>query len=644
MGVTHKNYRVRGDKGKLPGKRQEVTVSMRNTRRSRGFLALAVLTLFVFVGTGLARELREVSLPEDGTDARPGLVWVLHNLGNVWSAFLNLGMYGDPWTNYPSMEWPGGSGSSYLWGGDFWTACYGENITTGGLGKYASCSDYGDWELSPSEGYPVEKLVPGPLALEQSQYAYDDWDPARNDPVDHYGIQVYQQNLNWGTPGYNNFIANIMVVTHHPQFGGGDPLDGLVVAVRGDCDVATANPVDIHLDDMVYYDGHAIWLSSGDPDVPDFEYIFQNGVTASQQDDYTYKQNADSPLEPDDPWNIWYHYNYMGSDGIPDNDVNGDGVSDQFTILFKYAAGDTLYPINAGTGMEMFTEGNRPENYWLHVVGDTTFAVVPRNMSYMWDSDSPGSSVDDSGDQHLDVPCVGFIGWRLLDLWVKLDDGTVERPVDVHGVPIPLSHAWWNWESDPGTDAERYDYMWGVFPDEDGQYSGPAYLENWVGNSNAPDARMAPNPGPWPFVYDNPMRLGYPVFDYRFLPSMGPVHLSEGDSLFVVGGWVVDAGLDGARRAADELLSAYYLDGGWGVPNLPPTPILFYEAQDNAVLCAVGRQCRKLHSPWRLQSVQSVVLPQQLAGDRHNNRARCVPLHRQHCQERFPLLLRGNRF
>ncbi len=484
---------------------------MRNTRQSRGFLALAVLTLFVFVGTGLARELREVSLPE-GTDARPSLVWGLHNLGNVWSAFLNLGRFGDPDGNYPSMEWPGGSGSSYLWAGNFWTACAGEGITVGGeFGKYASCSDYGDWELWPSEGFPMEKLVPGPTALEQTQYAYDDWyeNNSYQDANDMYGVQVWEENYSWGTPGYNNFIANKFVVTHHPQFGGGSPLDGLAVAVRGDCDIATADPVEAAIEDVVYYDGHAIWLS-GDPEVPDFEYVFQNGTSASEQDDYTYQQNPDTPLDPEDPNNIWYYYNYVSSDGVPDNDVNGDGVSDHYTILFKVAGGDTLYPVNQGTGMEMFTAGNRPENYWQHVVGDTTYAVIPRSMSTMWDGDGPGSSIDDSGEQDLDYPCVGFIGWRLLDCYLKKADGTIERPIDVHGVPIPLSHGWWNWESDPGTDLERYNYMWGVFPDESGQFSGPSYLEGWVGNSNTPEARVAPNPGPWPFVYDNPSTWATP--------------------------------------------------------------------------------------------------------------------------------------
>ncbi len=561
-------------------------MSNRKTRRRHGFLALAVLTLFVFVGTGLARELRESPRPESFTDSRPALVWGLHNLSNVWSVFLNFGMFGDPWTNYPSMEWPAGSGSSYLWIGTLWSGCAGEITPDAVYGKYVSTPDYSNgWEMQPSEGYPFEKLVPGPVALEQTQYAYDDWDPSSNE--DPMGIQVWEENYGWGTPGYNDFIANKFVFTHHDAYGNPSSiLDGFVASVKGDCDVASADPVEMHLEDMVYYDGHAIWLD-GDPDIDDFDYIFQDGVTASEQDIYTYQQNPDSPLSTDDPNNVFYYFNYVASDNILDNDVNGDGVSDHYTILFKYtvSGSDTtfVYPVNSLTGMAMFEPGNRPESFWHHHVGDTTFAVVPRNMSYMWDSDGTGSSIDDTGEQDLDNPAVGFIAWRLLDQYLIKADETIERPGDVHGVTIPLSHSWWNWESDPGTDIERYDYMWGLFPDESGQLSGPAYLEDWVGNPNTPAARIPVNPGPWPFVYDNPLALGYPTFDYRFLPSTAPATIEAGDSLVVIGGWIVGLGLDGARVAADELLSAYYLDGGWNVPKLPPTPYLFYEPQNSAV-------------------------------------------------------------
>ncbi len=580
MSVT-RIHRTAGSPGRpmeMQSDELEVNEGMRNSSRRPGLLLLAVLMLALGAGTSVARDIRETAEPVDHTDARPPAAWVLHNLGSLWSAFLNVGDYGDPWAVYPSMEWPGGEANSYLFGGDFWSCCYGPVTVWGdSAAKWASCSDYGNWELWPSEGFPLEKLVPGPTALEESHYGYDDWNPAKN--VDPYGLLVYEENYSWGTPGYNEFIVTSHVVTHQSAYGNpGVPLDGFVTAVRGDCDIATGDVTECHLDDMVYYDGHAIWCN--DPD-NSFDYQFDDGTPASEADFFTYQQNPDaSYAEPED--NIWYYYNYIGSDGIVDADVDGNGVSDHFTVIAKVAGADTIFATEPNTGLLLFSEGMPPE-YWEHTVGDTTYLVVPRNMSYIWDSDSPASSLDDSGEPDNIPICNGFIGWRLLDFWIKKANGDIERPIDIYGVPIPISHSWWNWESDPGSDIEKYNMMWGVNPDLSGRRSGPSYLVDWVGNPSTPEAFEPENPGPWPIVDEIPMGQGYPVFDYRFLISAGPCTLADGDSLFFVGGWIVSLGLDGLRAAADNMLDAYYRDGGWGVPKLPPSPILFYEAQDQCV-------------------------------------------------------------
>jgi len=558
---------------------------MRNSSFPRAFLVLTVLAVLALAGNGFARSIRAAHPPiDEGGKARPAFTWTLHNLSNVWTAFINIGWYGDPWENYPSMEWPPGEGSDNLWLGSLWAGCYGEVTPDMEADEYISSTEYGGaFELYPSDGYPMTKVTPGAIALEQSTWAEDDWNPNENDhPM---GVQIKQDAYTWGTPGFNQFFVNKLTITHHPEHGSGEPLEGFVLSMRGDCDVATADASSANLDDLVFYDGHVIWCN--DPDAS-FEYEFDDGTKASEADWFTYQQNPDAAYEePAD--NIYYYYNYPNVSSFPqadelvDADVDGNDVSDHFTILFKVVGGDTVYVTEPNTGLDLFADG-RPEEYWNHTVGDTTYAVVPRNTSYMWDSDSPSSSGDDSGEPELEPPCNGYIGWRLLDCYIKpAGTDTLMRPVDVYGVPIPLSHSWWNWESDPGTDSEKYTYQWGANPDLSGRHSAPAYLNEWVGNENAPLAFEPENPGPWPIVHQHPTALGYPVFDYRFLLSVGPVTLNEGDSLFIQGGWIVDRGLEGLRQSADNLLDAYYRDGGWGVPDLPPMPTLFYEAGDNWV-------------------------------------------------------------
>jgi hypothetical protein len=141
----------------------------------------------------------------------------------------------------------------------------------------------------------------------------------------------------------------------------------------------------------------------------------------------------------------------------------------------------------------------------------------------------------------------------LLDCGLRKADGTVQRPVDVYGAPIPLSHTWWEWGVSPeDSDELAYQFQWGSNTDFSGRYSGPEYLAQWMGHPNAPLAFQPINPGPFPIVHDNPLAMGYQPFDYRFLMTIGPVNLEDGDSLHVVGGWVAGRGLDGLRANADR--------------------------------------------------------------------------------------------
>jgi hypothetical protein len=561
---------------------------MRESRYSPILLWATMLALVAFASTGLARSMRPVAPLDTGgqSDQRPPIVYVLHNLSNVWSSFLNIAIWADPSENYPGMEWPGGSGVNYLWQGNLWACCYGAVTPSQEERKWASVPDvsvagWGEWK--PHEGEPATKVVPGDIALEQTTYGVDDWNPTYNEnPM---GLHAFIQCYNWATPGYDAMMVTDMIITHNSEEGNpGEPLGALVVSVMGDCDVAGENLSGNNLDDMVYYDGHAIWCN--DPDAT-FDYEFDDGTPASEADWFTYQQNPDADYaDPED--DIYYYYNYPPGtefpqpDGLVDADVDGNGVSDHFTVLAKVVGSDTLYRVEPNTGLELFADG-MPENYWEHEVGDTTYWVVPRNTTYMWDSDNPSSSIDDSGEPTRDTPANGFIGWRMVDFYVVHQDGTIDRPIDVYGYPIPLSHSWWNWESDPGTDIEQYDYMCGANPDASGDRSGPTYLLDWVGDPSAPEAFEPQNPGPFPVIHQLPYGLGYPVFDYRFMLGAGPCELTDTDTLHFVGGFFVGKGLDGMRQQADILLDAYHRGEGWDVPDLPPMPTLFYEAGNGVV-------------------------------------------------------------
>ena len=517
----------------------------------------------------------------DESDGRPFAATSLHNLSSLWAVFSNIGLYGELYEN--SMEWPGGEGSEYLWYGAIWASAFGPVVSDTISGAYVSAALYPFWgsvEFWPSEGFPMVKSTPGTTAHEETVWGEDDWSASNDSPM---GIRTFQRAMSWSTPGFDQFAVNEITVTHLSDFGNpGVPLNGFCFSIIGDCDIASADPgQQYYTDDMVFYDGHAIWCN--DPDAS-FDYEFDSGLKASQADIFTYQRNPDASWsDPED--DIYYYYNYLEADGIVDADVNSDGVSDHFTVLFKTVDGDTVYTVEPNTGLELFADG-RPPEFWHHTVGDTTYAVVPRNMSYMWDGDNPASSTDDSGEPTVSPPANGFIGWRLLDFWIRKADGTIERPIDVFGCPVPLSHSWWNTDGIPYTDEASYNYIWGENQDFSGRQSGPAYLAEWIGNTSAPDAFLPGNPGPFPIVHENPLAMGYQPYDYQFLMSFGPVDLADGDSLHIIGGWVIGAGLADLREQADNMLDAYYRDGGWGVPDVPPVPSFFYEAGNGVVDCS----------------------------------------------------------
>ena len=135
-----------------------------------------------------------------------------------------------------------------------------------------------------------------------------------------------------------------------------------------------------------------------------------------------------------------------------------------------------------------------------------------RLMSYMYDDDDPASPEDDTGEFGL---CPGYVGMRLLN--------------SPGGVGV-AHHAWWDWNNDPGSDEEKYLFMDGTHP----FYNGQQYM---------PD----------------PFEVGAPVFDYRFLLSIGPFDLDVGESLSAEVALVIGDGLEDLQVKSDSI---YALFGG----------------------------------------------------------------------------------
>lgn len=127
-----------------------------------------------------------------------------------------------------------------------------------------------------------------------------------------------------------------------------------------------------------------------------------------------------------------------------------------------------------------------------------------RSMGYMWDGDNPEYPGDDTGDFGVSP---GYIGIALLD------------------APLPLcSFQWWNWEEDPGTDDEKFQFMAGIHPAS----GGLAFRAD-------PDS----------------------VFDYRILISTGPYTLNPGDSIYTAMTFAVGIGMDGLNNSIDEMIEYY---------------------------------------------------------------------------------------
>ena len=356
------------------------------------------------------------------------------------------------------------------------------------------------------------------------------------------GLKVVQRGLTWSLPEYDDFIAFEYYIINTGLNG---YLEDVYVAYWYDIDVSSSDNTEPHIDDLVDYEGWDGGNTNSDiMDVVDPFDLDNDGITG--YDEWGVPYLKDAPQNP--------NYNPGGAEP--------DGFYDEWTVLFD-EDGDTLYwqkdvdDLGRMAGEPAIVDGQLLKGY-----------QFPRSLSYIYDGDNPGSSANDYGEREKSPPNDGFLGGSII--YTPAPMNTVENGNDYMGA---FSHQWWNWESDPmDLDADKLDYMLGQHVASQGKR-----------------------------FLNNPLELGYPQFDYRFLLTTGPFDIPEGDTVKVVFALTCGKGLEGLRVNSDNAIKAYYSgskngspynpnsfdeDVHWNLPIPPAVPDLSYSPMSGGVRLA----------------------------------------------------------
>lgn len=474
-----------------------------------------ILMLLLVFGVIYARD-KNPYADVPSVKGRPQDKMINQTVGQVWNYMTNFGLLGGEFNGgYYGLSWPGGAAVNnyYLWGSYFTIGAKVEGT------PYVSYHNYpmGNW--SPSEDPPIY-VGPGKSPLDIVM-AFDDFkDNPRQSPGSHLGTKVIIRSMQWPHAPYNNFVAYEFYITYDASQcdipGHSNVLRDVYIGMWYDCDVSGADQTEPHIDDLVSFDG---WTNGEWDDLSNFP-------------------------SPSDNLTI-----------LPDSVIEQpDGVPDQYVIW-----GDEPGELVLDTSLAVD-----------YVRNDTTFKVYifPRGASYIYDGDNPSDPGDDTGEHGMSA---GYIG----GMWIYTPPSPSDSVIENARFVRPWAHQWWNWNSDPGTPADIYDYL-------RGHHSATKFY------------RYAPHP------FD----LGASPFDYRFLNSVGPFNIRSGDTLKFV--WVVGVGqglsggydsywgrgwLPGLRQVLDVAIKAYYAgsehsdpahpsapdeDQHWKIPVPPPSPLLIY--------------------------------------------------------------------
>ncbi|MBE9509437.1 MAG: T9SS type A sorting domain-containing protein [Bacteroidetes bacterium] len=489
----------------------------------------------------------------------------IHNIGKVWTAASNYGVYGDPEVpdRFPSYEWPGGSGTHYLWEGRLWIGAI-----VGG-DKYVSHADYGNYELHPSQeerwqpsiypapndflmGWSGSNPVAGKMkSLRDSYVIFDDLN-SNSFPL---GVQIYQRTLSWSVKDYDDLVVYEISVVNIPGEGPG-ALNDVFISWNFDADVGTGtDPTSANIDDLVEFDGY----DGADGNTDERDWV----------ENFDWNDNGD--IDGYDEYGILYGLQYHASPDIenPNYDPSKnkpDGFFDEYTVIVDSKGPELIWQnstvIEGPGGSQINAVAGKPVTINDEVIHGY---CVPRNTSIIYDGDDPTTPEYDAGERQAVSKALGYIGGRLL-YSPKMDENPIEN-IPVESLILPYSHMWWNWNSDPGSDIQKYDFMAATHADAKGKYFMP-----------------------------HPFDMGAPEFDYRFLLTVGIFdNFEEGDTLNFVFATGVGLGLKGVRQNLDNAMVAYYsgsIEGNpynptafnkdihWRVPVPPPVPGLVYNPID----------------------------------------------------------------
>ena len=243
--------------------------------------------------------------------------------------------------------------------------------------------------------------------------------------------------------------------------------------------------------------------------------------TAISHFDSYFEISDQSPLVPDvDRFNVMVHErSYAWSETYRDDFI----IYDYQIINMNETTLDSIFvSLHADCDVSGAGGGDGTQGFWRDdKVGYYRDDATKEYISYMYDSDNPTIAGDDTGGKFIPKESTGYIGSRLIYC----------PPVMGSSEPsVQSGHGWWDWNSDPGNDADWMLLM------SDGR---------WLDDPPSPH-------------------------DYRFLQKLGPFEIPANDSIRIVFGFGIGEGLTGMRANLAWADSLFKLD--WVGPSAPATP------------------------------------------------------------------------